>query len=117
MMRIHAWKVTIGLAASLLAMPAWSQTQIAAPSGWTTQTKAGGGVTFVPPDLAVGENYSTTIYDSAPLNGKTLEEYLRAFAGTVSKTPGHLASPLKIETREGRLVTGVGVYDGPQGTQ
>jgi len=99
------------------AKPCRAQMKIEAPPGWTAQMRGQGATTFAPPDLRAGEKYSTTVYDSVALDGKTLEEYLRAFAGTVGKTPGHLAAPLQIKVTEGRIVSGVGVYNGPQGTQ
>jgi len=90
---------------------------INAPPGWTAQSRGQGATTFSPPDLRAGEKYSTTVYDSVPLEGKTLEEWLRGFAGTVGKAPGHLAAPLQIKVSEGRIVTGGGAYNGPNGTQ
>jgi len=108
----------IGLAVFLAsAAPLHAQTTIAAPPGWKSQARSGGATTFSPPDLRAGEAYSVTVYDSAPLGGKTLEEWLRDFAGPVSKTPGHLAAPLQIKATEGRIVSGVGAYNGPNGTQ
>ncbi len=88
---------------------------IPAPAGWKTQTRANGATTFTPPDLHAGEKYSVTVYDSAPLNGQSLEAYLRTFAGSVGTKPGQLGAPLKIETREGKVVSGVGAYVGPNG--
>lgn len=115
MVRINIWFIALGLSASLLVAPARSQTQLAAPNGWTTQSRANGARVFTPPDLAAGEVYNIAIYDSSPLDGKTLEEWLRAFAGPVGKQPGQLASPLQIKVAEGRLVSGTGVYAGPNG--
>lgn len=94
---------------------AHAQAAIAPPARWSVQEKAKGARVFTPPDLQPGEVYSVAIYPSAPLEGKTLEEYLRAFAGPPSKQPGRLSAPLKIETKEGRIVSGVGVYGGPDG--
>ena len=97
-------------------LPARAQIQIAAPAGWKAQTKKGGARSFSPPNLAAGEVYSVTVYDSAPGEGATLEEFLRKFAGPVAKTPGKLAAPLQIQVRDGRVVSGTGVYVGPNGT-
>ena len=114
-MRIIPFLAALGFLA--VAAPASrAQMPIPAPNGWNAQTRAGGATAFVPSDLARGEVYSTTVYDSAALGGKTLGEYLSAFAGTVSKAPGHLASPLKVQTNEGRVVSGSGIYNGPNGT-
>lgn len=104
------------LAVSSLAPVRAQQVQIAAPGGWNTQTKTGGARTFTPPDLQNGEVYSVTTYDSVSMNGKTLEEYLRAFAGPVGKTAGKLAKPLQVQVRDGRIASGTGVYIGPNGT-
>lgn len=107
------------VAAFFWAAPAWCQSIVSAPAGWTTQTRANGAVTFLPPDLAPGEVYSVTAYDSASLAGKTLEEWLRAFAGPVGhkseQSAGQLVSPLRIKVSEGRLVSGTGAYAGPNG--
>lgn len=114
----HAMKHSFLLAATLavsLALPGAAQTQIPAPSGWTTQVKANGATTFTPRNLRAGEIYSVTVYDSAPLGGKSPEAYLRAFAGPVGKTVGELGTPLHIKTREGFAVGG-GAYVGPNGT-
>ncbi len=105
------------LAATLaLSTATLAQTSIPAPRGWKTQTRANGAKTFSPPDLQAGEVYSVTVYDSAPMNDKTLEEYLREFAGKVGKGVGQLNAPLKIQTRDGRFASGVGAYNGPNGT-
>ncbi len=100
-----------------LALPTWAQIQINAPTGWKTQIRDSGARTFTPPDLKAGEVYSVTLYPSAPMNGVTLEEYLREAAGKVGKGAGQLAFPLKIQTRDGRTVNGLGGYNGPQGTK
>ena len=97
-------------------LPARAQVEIAAPVGWKTQSKTQGARTFTPPDLQSGEVYNVTTYDSVPMNGKTLEEYLRAFAGPVGKGAGKLAKPLQVQVRDGRFVSGLGVYSGPNGT-
>lgn len=103
------------LASTFVAAPAQSQISIQAPSGWKTQSRAAGARTFTPPDLQAGEVFSVTVYDSVPGEGATLEEYLRRFAGPVGKTAGKLASPLKVQVRDGRFVSGTGVYVGPGG--
>ena len=115
MKRIFTFIAAATLAVSL-SLPVRAQMTINAPAGWTAQTRAKGATTFTPPDLAAGEIYSTTVYDSAPLGGKTLEEWLRGFGGAVGKAPGHLAAPLQIKVSEGRVVSGVGAYNGPKGT-
>jgi len=114
MKRISTFITAATLAFSLM-LPVWAQTQIAAPLGWTSQAKASGAVMFRPPDLAAGEKYSVTVYDSAPMNGKTPEAYLRGFAGSVGTKPGNLAAPLKIETQAGKVASGIGAYVGPNG--
>lgn len=98
------------------APSAHAQTTIAPPPGWSVQAKAKGARVFTPPDLKAGEDFSIAVYESAPLEGKTLEEHLRAFGGKVGKEPWNLTAPLKIEAREGRIVSGTGVYAGPNGT-
>ncbi len=98
-----------------LAIPTWAQIQINAPTGWKTQIKAGGAKTFTPPDLKAGEKYSVTIYNPAPLKGKTPEAWLRAFAGPVGTKPGQLAAPLKFERADGRIAIASGLYRGPKG--
>jgi hypothetical protein len=105
------------LAATLCAaVPTLAQTPIKAPSGWKTQTRTGGATVFTPPNLGAGEVYSVTTYESQPMEGKTLDEFLRQFAGPVGKTAGKLAKPLEIKVSEGRVVSGTGVYIGPNGT-
>lgn len=109
--------IALSLAVALWSAPlAWCQTPIQTPAGWNVQTKAGGAQTFVPPDLQTGEVYSVTIYESASLNGKTLEEYLRAFAGPVGKKPGQLGTPLQFTEKTGHLIQALGVYGGPNNT-
>lgn len=98
------------------ATPVLAQTPIKTPAGWKAQSRAGGATTFIPPDLQAGEVYSITTYDSQPMEGKALDEFLRGFAGPVGKTTGKLAKPLTIEVRDGRIVSGTGVYSGPSGT-
>ncbi|MBC8102806.1 MAG: hypothetical protein H7Z41_09490, partial [Cytophagales bacterium] len=95
---------------------ALAQTPIEAPNGWKTQTRANGATTFTPPDLGNGEVYSITAYDSAPGEGKTLEAWLRQFAGPVGTKVGQLAKPLQIKMKDGRIVSGTGVYVGPNGS-
>ena len=103
------------LALSLIfAAPIYAQN---APANWTSQTRPNGARTFVPPDLKTGEIYSVTVYDVAALDGKSLADYLRAFGGTVGAQTGQLKAPLKVETRENRVVSGIGVYNGPNQTQ
>jgi len=115
MKRIFTFITAATLAVSLM-LPASAQRPIEAPAGWTTQTRAGGATTFTPHDLRAGEKYSVTVYKSVSLGGQTLEEYLRKFAGPVGKTAGNLAAPLQIETRDGKIVSGLGVYVGPNQT-
>ena len=112
----NSWKITFSLAVAVTAAtaPAWAQT---APAGWTTQARDGGARTFTPPDLRVGESYSVTLYDMAALKGKTLEAYLRAFAGTVGSKTGQLIAPLKIGVNQAQSVSATGIYAGPNGTQ
>lgn len=110
--------------AAFLALPAvlgparqaLAQTPIFAPAGWKSAARPNGVRVFTPPDLAPGEVYSVTVYDSAPLGSKTPEAYLRAFAGPVGDKPGQLQAPLEIQNREGRVVTGMGAYAGPNNT-
>lgn len=112
-------KTSLLLTATLfacLALPVRAQISIPAPTGWKIQTRDGAR-TFVPPDLKVGEIYSLTVYDSAPMNGQTLEEFLRESAGKVGKGVGQLAFPLKVQITGGRAIMGLGGYNGPQGTQ
>lgn len=47
------------------------------------------------------------------MNGATLEEWLRAFAGPVGAKPGALKVPLSLSPKDGRIITGTGVYGGP----
>ena len=107
-------KITALLALTLgIAAPIYAQTPISAPPGWTMQSRAQGANVYTPGDLQTGEVYSITVYDSAALEGKTLAEFLTAFGGTVGKKPGNLTEPLKVTARDGRFVTAVGVYGGP----
>ncbi|MBC8104913.1 MAG: hypothetical protein H7Z41_20250 [Cytophagales bacterium] len=106
------------LTATLLAAsPVAAQVSISAPAGWKTELAANGAAkVFVPPGLQRGEVFKVAVFDSAPLNGKPLTEWLRAFAGPVGKSPGNLTAPLKIETKNGETVYGTGAYAGPNGT-
>ena len=97
-----------------LAAPIYAQT---APAGWQIQTRDGGARTFAPPNLKAGEVYSITVYPEAPTGGQSLEDWLRAFGGIVGPAPGQLAAPLKIEARENRVVSGTGIYVGPDDSQ
>ncbi len=107
-MKLHFLALTL-----LLAAPIYAQT---APANWTTKTSLTAR-TFAPPDLQIGEVYSVTVYDVAGVEGESLEDYLRGFAGTVGTQSGQLKAPMKIETRENRVVSGTGFYRGPNGTQ
>ena len=111
----NSWKLTLCLAVAALAATAPARAQDA-PAGWKTQARDNGATTFTPPDLAAGEVYSVTTYDAAPLGGKTLEAYLRAFAGPVGAKAGQLGAALKIGVKEGKVVSGTGAYNGPNGT-
>ena len=97
--------------------PIWAQTSILAPTGWKTQARAGGVATFTPLDLTAGEVYSVTIYDAAPMYGKTLDKYLHLFAGPVEDEAGSLAAPLDVKIIEKRFATATGAYRGPNGTE
>ena len=108
--------LALGLAVPLAA-PLGAQTPISAPPGWTMQSRAGGANVYTPSDLQTGEVYSITLYNSAPLGSKTLDEYIKAFGGVVGKKPGNLAAPLKVSSKNGQLVTGVGLYGGPNNTE
>ena len=98
----------------IFAAPAFAQN---APANWKTQARDNGATTFTPPDLRAGEIYSVTVYDVAALDGKSLEDYLRDFGGTVGAQTGQLKAPLKVQTRENRVVSGNGIYNGPDQTQ
>ena len=110
----NLWKLTLCLAVAALAAtaPAFAQT---APAGWKTQTRDNGATTFTPPDLAAGEKYSVTVYDAAPLGGKSLEAWLRGFAGNVGTKPEQLAAPLDVKTSQNDFARGIGAYVGPKG--
>lgn len=95
-----------------LALPTWAQD---APAGWKTQIKVGGATTFTPPDLKTGEKFSVTLYDAAPLGGKSLEAFLRAFAGPVGTRPGQLSAPLQVAGSSVQRVALAGIYNGPDG--
>lgn len=78
------------LAATLafcVALSAFAQSPIESPEGWKTQLRSGGARTFTPPDLKNGEVYSVTVYDPAPLQGETLDKYLRCDNGQVARHP------------------------------
>ena len=115
-MRFSSFLVALAIFASA-ATVSFAQTSISAPAGWKTQTREGGARTFTPSDLQSGEVYKITVYDSAPMKEKTLEEFLRAFAGKVGKGPGQLAAPLKVTSSRGQTATGIGTYNGPNKTQ
>ena len=111
-------KHTAFLALSLaFAAPVCAQQTIPAPPGWTMQPRGAGAHVFTPPDLQTGEVYSVTLYDSAAMNGATLEEWARKFAGPVGKKPGQLQAAITPSAKDGRFVTAVGIYGGPNGSQ
>ena len=92
--------------------PARAQNALA---NWTVQNRDKGARTLTPPDLAAGENYSVTVYPSQPMGGQSLEKWLRAFVGPVGTAPGSLRAPKKITARA-QTATGIGAYNGPNGT-
>ena len=79
--------------------------------------RAKGAHLYTPADLKPGEVFSVTIYDSAPLEGKTLDEWLKNFGGPVAAKPGALKTPMTVKISEGQMVTGLGVYGGPNNTE
>ena len=99
-----------------LAAPVYAQQTIPAPAGWTQQDRGKGAHTYTPGDLKTGEIYSVTVYDSADMNGATLEEWVRTFAGPVGKNPGQLQAALNPNATNGQYVTAVGIYGGPNNT-
>ena len=106
-------KPTAFLALSLaFAAPTLAQQALPAPPGWTQQDRGKGAHTYVPRDLKAGEIYSVTVYDSAPLENKTLQEWLKEFGRPVGAKAGALQAPLTIKATDGQMVTGLGVYGG-----
>ena len=95
-----------------LALPIRAQD---APAGWSIQKRANGATTFTPSDLRAGEKYNVTVYPASSTKGKSLEAYLREFAGTVGTNVGQLIEPLKINASNAQVVTGIGTYVGPNG--
>ena len=105
------------LALSLaFAAPVYAQQTLPTPPGWTQQDRGKGAHTYTPSDLKAGEIYSVTIYDSVALEGATLDEWIRKFAGPVGKKPGQLEAALTPRVKDGQFVTAVGVYGGPNGS-
>ena len=98
------------------AAPIYAQQTIPAPAGWTQQDRGKGAHTFTPSDLKTGEIYSVTVYDSANMNGATLDEWVRKFAGPVGTKPGQLQAALNPNVKNGRYVSAVGIYGGPNNT-
>ena len=113
-MRIYSVLLGLGMLAG--GATSRAQTVGGAPTNWKIQPRKG-AKTFTPSDLKAGEIFSVTIYDSAPLDGKTPGEFLRASAGTVGTKPGQLVAPLQMGAGDGRSALGSGVYRGPNGTQ
>ena len=107
--------LTLGLAAPL-AVPTYAQQTLPVPAGWTMQSRAQGTNVYTPGDLQAGEVYSVTIYDSAAMNGATLEEWVRTFAGPVGTKPGQLQAALNPNAINGQYVSAVGIYGGPNNT-
>ena len=105
------------LALSLaFAAPLCAQQPIPAPPGWTQQDRGKGAHSFTPGDLKTGEIYNVTVYDSAAMNGATLDEWVRKFAGPVGTKPGQLQAALNPNARNGQYVSAVGIYGGPNNT-
>ena len=105
------------LALSLVfAAPLYAQQTLPAPSGWTQQDRSKGAHTYTPSDLQTGEIYNVTVYDSADMNGATLDEWVRKFAGPVGRKTGQLQAALNPNVRNGQYVSAVGIYGGPNNT-
>ena len=106
-------RITLLLALGLfLAAPLYAQS---APADWTMQKRGENANLFTPPDLRAGEVYSVTLYEATPLNGQSLESWLRKFGGAVGDKPGSLAKELSLTT-SAQTVTGIGFYNGPNGS-
>lgn len=110
-MRTIAFIAGAALFAGALTAPLQAQP---APAGWSVQAKTSGARTFTPPDLRAGEVFSVTIYNAAPLGGKSPGDYLREFAGPVGNKPGQLAAPFGLGPLAAG-VSGTGIYRGPNG--
>ena len=111
-------KPTIFLALTLaIAAPIYAQQTLPAPPGWTQRDRDAGAHLYTPGDLKPGEVFSVTVYDSTPLEGKTLQEWLVTFGGPVAAKPGALKAPLTVKASDGQYVTGAGVYGGPNNTE
>ncbi len=110
-------KTTALLAFALaLAAPIHAQQTVPAPAGWTQQDRGKGAHTYTPGDLQTGEIYNVTVYDSADMNGATLDEWVRKFAGPVGTKPGQLQAALNPNAINGQYVSAVGIYGGPNNT-
>lgn len=100
--------LTLALAAPLCAQ--------SAPPGWKEQVRKTNARTFTPSNLKAGEIYSVTVYDAAPLDSQSLENWLRSFGGPVGDKPGNLLKPLPVTLSNNHLgATAVGNYGGPKG--
>ncbi len=107
--------IFLAVTLALTAATSWAQDEYEIVRDWTSQKRDGGATTFAPPDLRAGEVYSVTLYDAAPLNGQSLENWLRKFGGAVGDKAGALAKPLDITT-SAQTATGIGYYNGPNGS-
>ena len=98
-----------------LCAPLQAQDDFAIARQWTMGKRGENATIFTPPDLRAGEAYSVTLYDATPLNGQSLESWLRKFAGEVGDKPGTLAKPLSLSV-SAQTASGVGFYNGPNGS-
>ncbi|MBC8104915.1 MAG: hypothetical protein H7Z41_20260 [Cytophagales bacterium] len=102
--------------AAALVPAVYAQTaSVAPPSGWTTEQSASGVTVYTPSDLKAGEVFKVAIFEPVPLAGKSLEEWLRAFAGPVGGKAGSLTAPLQVTSAQGKVIAGSGTYAGPSG--
>ena len=104
------------LAGTLLAIaPTYAQTPANAPPGWKSARNTLGATVFTPPDLKTGEVFEIAVFDSTALKGKSLDDWLTTFSASDGKELGQLTAPLKRKFTDGRVISGSGIYQTPEG--
>lgn len=112
---MHTLTFRIILLLATFAICSASRAQVA-PGGWKTEQTAEGVRIHTPRDLKPGEVFSVAIYPEQPLDGKSLEGWLRLAIPAEPSLPGALLTH-GVEAKSANIAVGVGGFISPDGAK